>query len=84
MSSNLFPQLTEGEEFIVKWQYHLLGDFKTALVTAIALADRGNLEKLRKGFQDEVEGYLNYSRKEGWWQAVQEKANIVTPRGKEG
>jgi hypothetical protein len=77
--ADLFPQLTKGEEFIVKWQYRMLGDFKTALIEAICLADSQNLERLRLGFPDEVEGYLNYSRVEGWWQEVQRKAGKETP-----
>ena len=83
MSSNLFPQLTAGEEFIVKWQYRLLGHFSTALIEAIKLADEANLERLREGFPHEVEGYINYSRLPGWWQEVQAKANIITPRERE-
>ncbi len=59
--------LTEGEEFIVKWQCRLLGGFKTALIHTIMLADESNLEKLRLGFPNEVGAFLNYSRVEGWW-----------------
>lgn len=78
MSSKTFPQLTVGEEFIVKWQYRLLGDFGTALIEAIKLADRSNLAKLALGFPDEVIGYINYTRIDGWWAEVEERANIAT------
>lgn len=69
--------LTKSEEFIVKWQYHLLGHFKTALIEAISLADECNLEKLRLGFPEEVEGFLSYSQIGGWWQKVQRKVGVV-------
>ena len=62
--------------FIVKWQYRLLGHFKTALIEAIKLADDNNLAKLACGFPNEVQGYIYYSRTPGWWQEVQKKAGI--------
>jgi hypothetical protein len=69
--------LTKEEEFIVKWQYRLLGDFKTALIDAIKLADEGNLIKLSLSFPEEVRGYINYTRVDGWWLTVQRKAGII-------
>ena len=48
---------TEAEKFVVKWQFRLLGDFHTALIRAITLADDRNLEQLALGFPDEVAGY---------------------------
>ena len=51
------PYWTEGEKFIVEWQFRLLGDFKTALIDAIKLADEGNLDRLELGFPDEVQGF---------------------------
>ncbi len=68
-----WDELTKGEAFIVMWQYQLLGDFKTALIHAIMVADESNLEKLRLGFPDEVESYLDYSRVDGWWRDLQSK-----------
>lgn len=76
MSSNLYPQLTEDEEFIVKWQYRMLGDFKKALIEAIKFADESNLERLKKGFPEEVQGFINYTQVSGWWQEVQRRAGI--------
>jgi hypothetical protein len=52
---------TAGEKFIVKWQFRLLGDFKTALVGAIMLADEQNLARLHLGFPGEVDGFLAWS-----------------------
>jgi hypothetical protein len=35
-------KLSKGERFIVDWQYHMAGDFATALVGAIMMADTWN------------------------------------------
>lgn len=71
-----FKDLTASESFIVEWQYRMLGDFKSALVQAIAKADHINTHKLSLGFPDEVEGYRRYTQEDGWWQEVQKKAGI--------
>lgn len=68
--------LSKSEEFVILWQYRMSGHFKTALADAIGLADEGNLEKLRLGFPDEVQGYINYTQVEGWWKEVQRKAGV--------
>ena len=56
------PDWTEGEKFIIKWQFGILGDFKTALIEACCRADEGNLARLHYGFPEEVEAYLAWSR----------------------
>ena len=48
---------TESEKSVVKWQFRLCGDFKTALWEAIIRADEDNLARLRYGFPNEVAGY---------------------------
>ncbi len=58
----LSDKFTDGERWIIKWQFRLLGDFETALVGAIARADEGNLYKLRLGFPMQVEAYLEWTR----------------------
>ena len=68
--------LSSEEEFVVKWQFRLLGHFKTALAELICLADDENLTRLEGGFPDEVRGYLDYTRTPGWWEMVKKKANI--------
>ena len=62
-----------GEEFIYFWQYNLLGSFSTNLANTIACADTKNLEKLRKGFPEEVEAMQNFHHKKGWWEEVEKK-----------
>lgn len=69
---NLSPQ----ERFIVEWQYGIMGDFKESLIKTISRADEMNLHKLSLGFPDEVEGYKNFKRVDGWWQNVQRKAGL--------
>ena len=41
----------------MKWQFRLLGDFETALASAITKADDNNLMALSLGFPDQVAGY---------------------------
>ena len=68
--------LTPGERFIVEWQFNITGDFKTSLANALMYADTHNIERLRKGFPDEVEAYQNYTNTKGWWEDVRKKAGI--------
>lgn len=58
------PDWTPGEKFIIRWQFNslgLLGDFKTALIQAICLADETNLCRLDRGFPDEVGAYRDWA-----------------------
>ena len=71
--------LSEGEQFIVKWQYRMLGHFNTALVDAIAKADIINRTRLARGFPEEVQAYINYSENSGWWESIKQKAEITMP-----
>jgi len=56
------PAFTEGEKWVVKWQFRLLGDFQTSLAVAIATADDENLAKLALGFPEQVQGFLGWNR----------------------
>jgi hypothetical protein len=69
--------LTEGERFIVEWQYHFAGGFKTALAEAMIRADIHNLARLELGFPDEVQAYRMYTEVSGWWDEVRKKAGII-------
>ena len=46
---------TYGEKAIVKWQFHLHGNFFTALFEAFTRADEKNLYGLSLGFPQEIE-----------------------------
>ena len=69
-----YNKLDKSEQFIFDWQYRMLGGFKTSLIDTIARADKHNLSLLRLGFPDEVDGYLNFTRVDDWWQDVKIKA----------
>lgn len=53
---------TEADQHAIKWQYHLWGDFYTALWQAIARADRGNQFRIALGFPEDVQGYINWTQ----------------------
>ena len=53
---------TEAEKSVIKWQFRLLGDFRTALFEAITLADDKNLVRLAMGFPYEVSGFMAWNR----------------------
>jgi len=64
---------TPAEQFIFEWQYHLLGDFRQALIEAILRADKDNLDRLALGFPVEVMGYRAFSYVPNWWQEVEQR-----------
>ena len=76
MNAPGYRSLTEIERAVFDWQYHLTGDFRTALWQAITRADEGNLQRLHEGFPNEVEGYLLFTRQSGWWDAVKKRGLI--------
>ena len=47
-------QWTASEKELVKWQFGLLGGFRSALWDALARADDSNLERMARAFPDEV------------------------------
>jgi len=60
--SAAWPTLTSAERFICEWQFGFLGEFRQALMTAIARADEGNRNLLSKGFPLEVGAFLDWQR----------------------
>lgn len=69
-------EITYGERRIIEWQYSLTGHFFTSLFTTISLADESNLSRLHMAFPREVDAFLAFSRKEGWWEALQKKVGL--------
>ncbi len=65
--------LTPAERFIWKWRKGRMGDFNRALVELIQRADVANLERIRLGFPEEVEGYTSYRLIPGWWDDMERK-----------
>ena len=54
------PDLTEGERYILKWQYKQLGSFYTSLIECMTHADHQNLGKLALAFPSIVEAFKRY------------------------
>ncbi len=50
----------ERETLIIMWQFRMLGGFKAALFEAIRLADPENLERLARGFPEEVAAFKEW------------------------
>jgi hypothetical protein len=50
-----------GFDRFLEWQYQFTGDFYTHLFRAIAQADDQNLERLAKGFPEEVEAHVTWT-----------------------
>ncbi len=65
--------LNPAERFIWRWRRGKMSGFRQALIDVIKKADIHNLEKLRKGFPDEVEGYVSYRWTKGWWDDLEAK-----------
>ncbi len=58
--AEVMERLTEPEQFVVKWQFGMLGTFETALVNAITKADDNNLMALSLGFPMQVSAYRDF------------------------
>jgi len=65
--------LNNAERELWFWQYRRAGSFITNLFLTIGKADIGNKYKLSLGFPDEVEAYDNYTKTEGYWEALEER-----------
>ena len=50
-----------GFDRFLEFQYHFTGDFYTHLFRAISQADDQNLERLAKGFPEEVEAHVTWT-----------------------
>lgn len=56
------PEFTEGEKLYLKFQRNEIGDFYRCLFETIARADVQNLNRLAKGFPEEVAAYIAWSQ----------------------
>ena len=74
MNAPGYKDLTKGEKFIFDWQYNQLNTFGYALIELLKLSEIVELNKLSRGFPDEVTGFMDYSYSPGWWTFVQKKA----------
>jgi hypothetical protein len=55
-------EFSEADRCAIRWQYALLGSFYTRLFETIMNADAINMERLARGFPNEVAGYRNWTR----------------------
>lgn len=55
-------KMSNGYGKYLEFQFHRSGDFITALFNAIGKADDGNLDRLAKGFPEEVEAHKTWTR----------------------
>ena len=63
-------ELNSGERDLYFWQYNKLGGFMTRIFDAMAVADTVSLNKIGKGFPEQVQAYKDYGNKKGYWQSV--------------
>jgi hypothetical protein len=66
-------EVTEAEKDLYYWVHDQLGSFSTHLFKAIASADTSNLNKLSKGFPDEVQVYKRYANEENYWADLKQR-----------
>lgn len=69
--------MSAEEETVIEWQYGMMGDFRKVLMEAICRADEDNLAKLKAVFPNEVNCYLRFKQKSGWYEKAEKKAKIL-------
>ncbi|HXI85329.1 MAG TPA: hypothetical protein VNL17_14705 [Verrucomicrobiae bacterium] len=52
---------SDGVKSLIRWQFELHSDFKTALWNAIKTADQENLLRLSYGFPEEVKAFIHWN-----------------------
>ncbi len=62
--------INQGETDLYFWQYNKLGGFLTKIFDAMAVADTTNLNKIAKGFPQQVQAYKDYGNLSGFWEQV--------------
>lgn len=55
------PEINAGERRLIEWQFRCASDFYGRLMAAISYADSGNLDRLAKGFPEEVQAYRDFA-----------------------
>ncbi len=54
--------LLPSDQWVIRWQFGMLGDFQEALAVAITRADEANLSRLRAGFPLQVDAFIAWNR----------------------
>lgn len=63
------PSYSDEEKFIIRWQRRhdlVLSPFEEALIEAILNADENHLDRLAKGYPDEVNGVRRWRSERGF------------------
>lgn len=71
-------EITQGECNLVDWMVGRSGKFLDCLFAAISAADEKNMRKLEKGFQEEVEAFMNYLSVTGYRERLLHRYEINT------
>jgi len=69
----VLKNVSEAEYELYYWQFSDGDNFSTRLFQAISKADTSNLNKLAKGFPEEVAVYRRYANDDGYWDDVQKR-----------
>ncbi len=72
-----YDKLNQGERHLFDWQFGYAGGFVLSLFVVIGVADSGNLERLRRGFPEEIQAYQSFASKPGWWQDIESRLFIT-------
>jgi len=65
--------MTEGERHLCEYEAEMSGSFFTCLFKAMFKADLNNLDRLAKGFPEEVDALHRYRNEDGYWDKLQKE-----------
>ena len=73
MNQEYYNSLDKGVRCLIDWQYGKASSFVKYLFETIRVADGENRDKLAQVYRLEVQAYINYARKTGWWDKIVKK-----------
>jgi hypothetical protein len=68
--------MNQGEQRLVEFRFGGASGFFILLFQIMTRADTDNLEKLGKGFPEEVEAYNRFRTEDGYWQELLTEYNL--------
>ena len=71
-------ELNKGEKKFCEFQLGMTGDFFTALIKAMFLADVNNVRKLKLAFPEVMATVKQYQNMEGYWSDLKDRWNFQT------
>lgn len=63
--------LSTGEKLFAEYLFNMSGGFYDEFFSAAMIADNKNLEKLAKGYPEEIEALRRYKNEDGYWRNLQ-------------